>query len=71
MSDISTLGFKNDIEFAKYMTTEVGVACIPPSAFYSDAEAAPALARWCFAKRDETLDAAGQRLIKWASSRNL
>ena len=39
MSDISDLGFPNDIEFARYMTAQVGVACIPPSAFYHDPEA--------------------------------
>jgi aspartate/methionine/tyrosine aminotransferase len=69
MSDISTLGFENDIQFARYMTTEVGVACIPPSAFYSNPSEGASLARWCFAKRDETLNAAGERLMKWASNR--
>ncbi len=70
MSDISSLGFASDVDFAKYMTTKVGVACIPPSAFYSDAPKAPALARWCFAKRDETLDQAGEQLMGWATSRS-
>ncbi len=67
MSDISGLGFKNDVEFAKYMTTEVGVACIPPSAFYHDPPEGAMLARWCFAKQDETLDAAGERLAAWGT----
>jgi aspartate/methionine/tyrosine aminotransferase len=69
MSDISGLGFPNDVEFARYMTAEVGVACIPPSAFYHDPAEGANLCRWCFAKRDETLDAAGARLIKWAKGR--
>jgi aspartate/methionine/tyrosine aminotransferase len=67
MSDISNLGFENDVEFARYMTTEVGVACIPPSAFYTHPEAGANLARWCFAKRDSTLEAAGDRLLAWAA----
>lgn len=67
MSDISILGFENDVEFARYMTTEVGVACIPPSAFYAHPEAGANLARWCFAKRDSTLEAAGDRLLAWTS----
>jgi aspartate/methionine/tyrosine aminotransferase len=67
MSDISHLGFEDDVHFAKYMTAEVGVACIPPSAFYRHPAAGAKLARWCFAKRDETLDAAGERLVAWAN----
>ena len=68
MSDISGLGFRDDLEFARYMTAEVGVACIPPSPFYSDPLEGAGLARWCFAKRDETLDAAGVRLAHWAAT---
>jgi aspartate/methionine/tyrosine aminotransferase len=69
MSDISGLGFENDVEFARYMTAEVGVACIPPSAFYANPQAGAHLARWCFAKRDSTLEAAGDRLLAWAGGR--
>ena len=69
MSDISGLGFESDVDFARYMAAEVGVACIPPSAFYSNPSEGASLARWCFAKRDETLDAAGERLMEWASTR--
>lgn len=68
MSDISGLGYATDVEFARYMTTEVGVACIPPSAFYQNPEDGHGLTRWCFAKRDDTLDAAGERLLRWRSS---
>ncbi|HEX9990457.1 MAG TPA: methionine aminotransferase [Chloroflexia bacterium] len=70
MSDISHLSFEDDVHFAKHMTAEVGVACIPPSAFYQDPANGANLARWCFAKRDETLDAAGQRLLAWAKHPN-
>jgi aspartate/methionine/tyrosine aminotransferase len=69
MSDISGLGFDDDVQFARYMTAEVGVACIPPSAFYSTSDDGKRLARWCFAKRDETLHAAGERLAAWADGR--
>lgn len=70
MSDISGLGFENDVKFARYMTAEVGVACIPPSAFYVNAQLGYNLARWCFAKGDNTLDAAGERLLRWAAGRD-
>lgn len=69
MSDISSLGFENDIQFARHMTAEGGVACIPPSSFYNDPVEGAHLARWCFAKRDDTLDAAGERLAAWAKKR--
>lgn len=69
MSDISQLGFKDDLEFARYMTAEVGVACIPPSAFYATSDEGKRLARWCFAKRDQTLHAAGEKLLRWAEQR--
>ncbi len=62
MVDISRTGFGNDADFCRWLTREVGVAAIPPSAFYADPASAPLLARFCFAKRLETLRAAGERL---------
>ena len=62
LSDITNLGFVDDVAFCRYLVTDVGVAAIPPSAFYLDPATAPPLARFCFAKRDETLDAAAERL---------
>ncbi|MCX7791038.1 MAG: methionine aminotransferase [Chloroflexaceae bacterium] len=62
MVDISRTGFGSDAEFCRWLTREVGVAAIPPSAFYADPASAPLLARFCFAKRLETLQAAGERL---------
>jgi aspartate/methionine/tyrosine aminotransferase len=61
-TDIGTLGYTDDRAFCRFLTTEIGVAAIPTSAFYSDPAAAPALARFCFAKKLETLAAAGERL---------
>jgi aspartate/methionine/tyrosine aminotransferase len=69
MSDISGLGFEDDVAFARYMAVEVGVACIPPSAFYATSDDGTRLARWCFAKLDDTLHAAGERLLAWAKTR--
>jgi aspartate/methionine/tyrosine aminotransferase len=69
MSDISGLGFKDDVEFARYMTGEVGVACIPPSAFYHNPADGAGLCRWCFAKTDETLESAAERLQAWAAGK--
>ena len=62
MSDISHLGFETDVEFCRWLTAEIGVAAIPPSAFYLDPGRSPLLARFCFAKRAETIQSAAERL---------
>jgi aspartate/methionine/tyrosine aminotransferase len=67
MADISELEFPNDVEFCRFLATVIGVAAIPPSAFYAQPETAPLLARFCFAKKDETLIAAGERLGQMAA----
>jgi aspartate/methionine/tyrosine aminotransferase len=67
MADISDLGFPDDAAFCRFLTAEIGVAAVPPSAFYLDPSRAPLLARFCFAKKDETLRAAAERLVRLAS----
>jgi aspartate/methionine/tyrosine aminotransferase len=67
MADISGLGFPDDASFCRFLTAEVGVAAVPPSAFYVDPAHAPLLARFCFAKKDETLHAAAERLVSLKS----
>jgi aspartate/methionine/tyrosine aminotransferase len=64
LTDITPFGFTDDIAFCRHLLTEVGVACIPTSVFYTDPKTAPPFARFCFAKRDETIDAAAVRLKK-------
>jgi aspartate/methionine/tyrosine aminotransferase len=62
MADVSGLGFADDVEFCRWLTVKVGVAAVPPSAFYLDPTRAPLLARFCFAKREETIQRAAERL---------
>jgi aspartate/methionine/tyrosine aminotransferase len=62
LADISALPFPDDTAFCRHLIEDVGVAAIPPSAFYADPRTAPKLARFCFAKRDETMRAAAERL---------
>ncbi|MGH2615255.1 MAG: methionine aminotransferase [Thermomicrobiales bacterium] len=62
MADIANLGFDSDVAFCRWLTTEIGVAAVPPSAFYLDPSRAPLLARFCFAKRAETIERAAERL---------
>ncbi len=52
-----------DTEFAQWMTREVGVAVIPVSVFYADGRD-DKVVRFCFAKKEETLQAAAERLRK-------
>jgi methionine aminotransferase len=52
-----------DRAFAEWMTREVGVAVIPVSAFHADGRD-DRVVRFCFAKKDETLLAAAERLNK-------
>jgi len=59
-SQVSSLG---EAGFCEWLTTEIGVAAIPLSAFYADGFEQQ-IARLCFAKRDETLLSALQRLQK-------
>ena len=62
MTDISAFGFANDLEFTKYLVKEIGVAAVPGSSFYNDARDGAQQVRFAFCKRDETLDAAAERL---------
>jgi aspartate/methionine/tyrosine aminotransferase len=67
LADIAHLPFPDDVAFCRYLTTDVKVAAIPPSAFYADPRTAPRLARFCFAKSEATLDAAAARLARLRS----
>ena len=63
LADISELsGGMDDVEFAKYLVKEVGVASVPGSSFYSDAEMGKTKLRFTFSKQDSTLQEAAIRL---------
>ena len=64
LADVAPLGFTSDADFCRKLVTELGVAAIPTSVFYERPDEAPPVARFCFAKRDETIVAAGPRLAK-------
>jgi aspartate/methionine/tyrosine aminotransferase len=59
--DIAPLGESDDVAFCHRLVLDHGVAAIPVSAFYAEG-AVKNLVRFCFAKRDATLDAALERL---------
>jgi N-succinyldiaminopimelate aminotransferase len=59
--DIAPLGETDDAAFCRRLVVDHGVAAIPVSAFYAEGTVKN-LVRFCFAKRDATLDAALERL---------
>jgi methionine aminotransferase len=59
--DYSAITDEGDMDFALRLTKEHGVASIPTSAFLYKQEPPRAL-RFCFAKKDETLERAAERL---------
>jgi len=59
--DYTAITAESDIDFAKRMTIEHGVAAIPPSVFYHRRHDDNVL-RFCFAKKDETLAKAAEKL---------
>jgi methionine aminotransferase len=60
-SNISTMAHLTELEFATWLTAEIGVAAIPVSAFYNRPKES-GIVRFCFAKKDETLELALTRL---------
>ena len=61
--NISQVSDLSEADFCKWLTTEIGVAAIPLSAFYADGFDQQVV-RFCFAKKDETLRAALACLAK-------
>ncbi len=60
--DINALGWKDDTAFSEWLIREIGVAGVPGSSFFR--EPVRHLIRFHFAKKPETLDAAGERLLR-------
>ena len=61
--DYSAVSDRPEEEFCRWLTVEKGVAAIPLSAFYADGFE-QRIARFCFAKKDETLHVALDRLAQ-------
>ena len=59
--DYSALSDEGDLAFCEWLATEVGVAAIPMSAFHDQAPDMRVI-RFCFAKKESTLDEALRRL---------
>src|SRR6058998_1050549 len=64
LADFSKLSDLDDVEFAKWMTQEIGVATVPGSSFYHDRELGRSLVRFAFCKKFDTLRRAADRLAE-------
>lgn len=59
--DYSVISSLSEADFAKWLTAEIGVAAIPVSAFYNQPKES-GIVRFCFAKKEKTLQAALEKL---------
>ncbi|CUJ34840.1 pyridoxal phosphate-dependent aminotransferase [Achromobacter aegrifaciens] len=67
LADYSQISKQNEADFARDLTVNHGVTVIPVSAFYRQPDVAESnhrIVRFCFAKKDATLDAALERLAQ-------
>ncbi|TVQ51424.1 MAG: aminotransferase class I/II-fold pyridoxal phosphate-dependent enzyme [Phycisphaerales bacterium] len=62
LADHTPFGFANDVAFCKYLIEEIGVAAIPPSAFYANPEEGKDLVRFAFCKSEAMLREAISRM---------
>jgi len=79
MTDISRFTFPEtdprfasgtkDVAFAKYLVQDIGIACVPGSSFYNDAQDGAAQVRFTFCKKEETLAAAEGRFARMGNPR--
>lgn len=63
VASYANISNEDDLNFTKRLVTEFGVATIPISTFYSNKKDTKCI-RFCFAKDDETLIKASERLMK-------
>jgi N-succinyldiaminopimelate aminotransferase len=65
LADISPLGFDDDMAFCRMLPEKAGVAAIPCSYFWKDRGDGRDLVRFCFCKKDQTLEEGIHRLRRW------
>jgi aminotransferase len=64
MADFTAFSDEDDVAFSRHLVRDVGVATVPGSSFFHDKPLGRTYVRFCFCKKDETLDEAIGRLRK-------
>jgi aminotransferase len=67
LCDIRPFGFDDDVSFARWLVSDIGVAGVPGSSFFSRPDLGRHLIRFTFCKTPDVLDAAGARLRRVGS----
>jgi N-succinyldiaminopimelate aminotransferase len=67
--DITPLGYDDDVAFCRMLPEQAGVAAIPCSYFWKERGYGRELVRFCFCKKDETLEEGVGRLEKWSNEK--
>jgi aspartate/methionine/tyrosine aminotransferase len=62
MADFSSLSSLNDTDFTRYLVEDIGIAVVPGSSFFHEPERGSRYVRFCFCKKDSTLQSAGEKL---------
>jgi aspartate/methionine/tyrosine aminotransferase len=62
MADFEAISPLNDSDFTKHLVREVGIAVVPGSSFFSESGRGSRYVRFCFCKKESTLQAARERL---------
>jgi aspartate/methionine/tyrosine aminotransferase len=62
MAGFGALSSLNDTEFTRYLVEKIGIAVVPGSSFFHEAQSGSKYVRFCFSKQDSTLQRAGEKL---------
>jgi aminotransferase len=61
MAEFSGLSSLGDVEFAKYLVKDIGIAVVPGSSFFRELQRGSKYVRFCFCKKESTLQSAKER----------
>jgi aminotransferase len=62
MADYGAWSSLHDREFARRLITDIGIAAVPGSSFFRESEGSRRCVRFCFCKKESTLQSARERL---------
>jgi len=64
MTEISGLGWADDVAFSRFLVQDIGIAVVPGSSFYNDPRDGRSQVRFAFCKKEATFDEAERRLAR-------